>query len=199
LPAGTDALAALCDQHRQPYPVPTYAVNTPSGGCHLYYAAPAGRVRNSAGRLGQFIDVRADGGYVIGAGSRIGERGYTARDERMPVPLPSWIFDLLANAPSTPGGMPFPGSRRPQGAAHAMAALRDEARLVATARPGTRNDTLNRAAFNLGQLVAAEQLPQVAVVTAPASAAGRAGLPPDEAQRTIRSGVTAGSRYPRKG
>jgi hypothetical protein len=50
---------------------------------------PAGA--SSAGRLGQFIGVRADGGYVIGAGSRIGERGYTARDESMPVPLPSWI------------------------------------------------------------------------------------------------------------
>ena len=36
-----------------------------------------------------------------------------------------------------------------------MAALREETRLVATAQPGTRNDTLNRAAFSLGQLVAA--------------------------------------------
>ncbi len=56
---GTDALARLCAQHGQSYPLPTYAVDTPSGGCHLYYAAPAGRVRNSTGRLGQLIDVRA--------------------------------------------------------------------------------------------------------------------------------------------
>ena len=41
-------------------------------------------MRNSAGRLGPDIDVRADGGYVIGDGSRIGERAYTAGDERTP-------------------------------------------------------------------------------------------------------------------
>ena len=40
-----------------------------------------------------------------------------------------------------------------------MAALREETRLVATARPGTRNDTLNRAAFSLGQLVASAYCP----------------------------------------
>ena len=38
--SGADVLADLCDQHGQPYPLPTYAVDTPSGGCHLYYAAP---------------------------------------------------------------------------------------------------------------------------------------------------------------
>ena len=85
--SGTDALAALCDQHGQPYPLPTYAVDTPSGGCHLYYAAPDGRIRNSAGRLGPLIDVRASGGYVIGKDSRVGGRAYTARDERTPVLL----------------------------------------------------------------------------------------------------------------
>jgi hypothetical protein len=78
-----------------------------------------------------------------------------------------------------------------------MAALREEARLVATARPGTRNDTLNRAAFSLGQLAAAGLLPPLAVATALASAAERAGLPAEEARRTIRSGMTAGSHCPR--
>ena len=54
--------------------------------------------------------------------------------------------------PAAPG-RPAPGGA--QGTAYAMAAARDEARLVAAARPGTRNDTLNRAAFSLGQLTAA--------------------------------------------
>jgi hypothetical protein len=79
-----------------------------------------------------------------------------------------------------------------------MAALRDEARLVATALPGTRNDTLNRAAFSLGQLVGADLLPQLAVISTLASAAERAGLPADEASRTLRSGMTAGMRRPRQ-
>ena len=194
--SGTDTLGALCDQHGQPYPLPTYAVGTPSGGCHLYYAAPGSPVRNSAGRLGPHIDVRADGGYVIGDGSRIGERAYTARDERTPVPLPPWIVALLMDKPPAAAGLPVPRGGA-QGTAYAMAALRDETRLVATARPGTRNDTLNRAAFSLGQLVAAGLLPPLAVVSTLASAAERAGLPTDEARRTIRSGLAAGARCPR--
>jgi hypothetical protein len=194
--SGTDVLGALCDQHGQPYPLPTYAVATPSGGCHLYYAAPSSAMRNSAGRLGPHIDVRADGGYVIGEGSRIGQRAYTAQDERTPVPLPPWIADLLKDKPPARAALPFPRGGA-QGAAYAMAALRDETRLVATARPGTRNDTLNRAAFSLGQLVAAGLLPPLAVVSTLASAAERAGLPADEARRTIRSGMTAGAGKPR--
>jgi hypothetical protein len=196
--SGTDVLAALCDSRGHPYPPPTYAVDTPSGGCHLYYTAPAGRVRNSAGRLGPLIDVRADGGYVIGAGSRIGERAYTAWDERTPAPLPQWISGLLKDKPPLlASGGPIPVLRGAQGTAYAMAALRDEARLVATARPGTRNDTLNRAAFSLGQLAAAGLLPPLDVATALAGAAERAGLPAGESRRTIRSGMTAGARNPR--
>jgi len=195
--SGAGVLADLCDQHGRPYPLPTYVVGTPSGGCHLYYAAPGSPVRNSAGRLGPHIDVRADGGYVIGEGSRIGERAYAARDERTPVPLPPWIAGLLKDAHAAAAGLPVPrGGAR--GTAYAMAALRDETRMVAAARPGTRNDTLNRAAFCLGQLVAAGFLPPLAVVSALAGSAERAGLPADEARRTIRSGLAAGARYPRR-
>jgi len=195
--SGTDALAALCGQHGQPYPLPTYAVDTPSGGCHLYYAAPDGRIRNSAGRLGPLIDVRASGGYVIGKDSRIGGRAYTARDERTPVLLPAWIAGLLRSDLPATAGQSALIRRGAHGSAYAMAALRQETCLVAIARPGTRNDTLNRAAFNLGQLVAAGLLPPLAVTIALASAAEHAGLPAEEARRTIRSGMTAGSRRPR--
>ena len=198
---GANVLTGLCEQHGQPYPLPTYALDTPSGGTHLYYAAPDGRVRNSAGRLGLLIDVRADGGYVIGAGSRIGERAYTVWDERAPIPMPPWIADLLEiKPPPAEAGLSVPVTvpGGAQGTAYAMAALRDEARLVATARPGTRNDTLNRAAFSLGQLVAAGLLPPLAVISALASAAERAGLPEDEVRRTVRSGMAAGARYPRE-
>ena len=191
--SGTDVLSDLCDQHGRPYPLPTYAVSTPSGGCHLYYAAPGSPVRNSVGRLGLHIDVRANGGYAMGDGSRIGERTYTAWDQRRPVPLPEWLVALLVDSQR----LPTASASVPHGTAYAMAALHQETRLVATARPGTRNDTLNRAAFSLGQLVAAGLLPSLAVVTALSSAAQRAGLPAEEARRTIRSGMNAGARNPR--
>jgi hypothetical protein len=194
---GADVLAALCRHHGEPYPADTYAVATPSGGQHLYFTATGSRVRNSARRLGALIDVRADGGYVVAAGSRIGRRAYVVMDETVAAPLPGWMAGLLADRPppDAPRPLPDPGSQ--PGTAYAMAALRDETRRVADARPGTRNDTLNRAAFSLGQLVAAGLLPPLSVVTALASAARQAGLPEDETLRTIRSGMTGGARKPR--
>lgn len=41
------------------------------GGFHLYYKLPAGQIiKNSASRLGKFIDVRGEGGYVIAPPSK---------------------------------------------------------------------------------------------------------------------------------
>jgi hypothetical protein len=197
--SGTAALESLCRAHGQPYPGATYTVDTPSGGCHLYFTAPAQAVRNSAGRLGPLIDIRAGGGYVVGAGSRAGGRAYAARGDFLPLtlPFPGWLARLLTIAPPAPETRPPPLPGGAPGHAYALAALREEARRVAAARPGTRNDTLNRAAFCLGQLAAAGLLPPLPVMTSLAGAAAHAGLPPDEARRTIRSGMAAGAGKPR--
>ena len=198
--SGADALERLCLAHGQRYPAATYTVDTPSGGTHLYFTAPQAPVRNSAGRLGPLIDVRADGGYVVGDGSVIDGRRYAARGDFLPLalPLPAWLARLLREEPALPESTrPLPVLDRAQGRAYAVAAFREETRRVAEARVGTRNDTLNRAAFSLGQLVAAGLIPPLPVMTGLAGAAARAGLPADEARRTIRSGMAAGARKPR--
>ena len=198
--SGADRLSRLAREHGERYPGGTYVVDTPSGGCHLYFSTAGDRARNSAGVLGPHIDVRAGGGYVVGAGSRIGGQAYTARNGSPALaPLPSWLERLVAEAPHA---LPVPAPRLPvadraQGRAYAMAALRAETSRVAAAVPGTRNDTLNRAAFSLGQLVAAGLLPPVPVITGLISAAMYAGLPEEEAVRTVRSGMTGGARKPR--
>ena len=64
---GRDVLALLCEWAGHRWPI-TYAVETPSGGLHLYFRALAGQVlRNTAGKLGPLIDTRARGGYVVRA------------------------------------------------------------------------------------------------------------------------------------
>lgn len=41
-------------------------VLTPSGGSHFYFRAPEGvSVRNSAGKIGPGVDLRADGGFIV--------------------------------------------------------------------------------------------------------------------------------------
>ena len=47
----------------------TALVDTPSGGMHVYYRANGHKVGSNAGKLAAGIDVRAEGGYVIAAGS----------------------------------------------------------------------------------------------------------------------------------
>jgi hypothetical protein len=198
--SGADILSGLAQQHGERYPGGTYIVDTPSGGCHLYFSvAGDARVRNSAGAVGPHIDVRADGGYVVGAGSRIGGRAYRARGRRVPAPLPSWLARLVRDSYGPPAvpAQRLPVTDRAQGRAYAMAALRAETERVAAARPGTRNVTLNSAAFSLGQLVAAGLIPPLPVITSLIDAARYAGLPKDEAIRTVRSGMEAGARKPR--
>lgn len=206
--SGADILSSLAHSRGERYPGGTYLVDTPSGGCHLYFSATSGtgdvRARNSAGVVGPHIDVRADGGYVVGAGSLIGERAYTARGLRTVAPLPSWLAQLIEDAGQSPpesgrrGPAPrVPAGDRVEGRGYAIAALRAETERVASAQPGTRNDTLNRAAFSLGQLVAAGLLPPVPVITGLISAARHAGLSEREASRTVRSGMAGGARKPR--
>jgi len=208
-PDGADSLARLCERAGQPRPFGTFTVRTPSGGTHLYFRAAARPVRNSAGRLGPRIDIRADGGYVVGPGSRIGERTYQVRRNALPRPVPEWIIDALAAPPAVlspallspavlspePRLLPGPGTRG--ATAYAKAALREETLRMAIAVDGTRHDTLNRAAFSLGQLVAAGLLPDLVVMTALTAAARMSGLTDPDVARIIRAGLAAGARNPR--
>lgn len=82
---------------------------------------------------------------------------------------------------------------------YAQAALAQEVNRVHSAPVGERNNALNRAAFSLGQLVAAGHLPQLEVEQALAAAAASVGLDEVETIRTIRSGLTKGMEQPRQG
>ena len=81
--------------------------------------------------------------------------------------------------------------------AYVAAAIQDEYQRVRAAREGSRNATLNEAAFALGTLAAAgadESDCEAALI----SAAIVAGLSEDEARRTFRSGWQAGRENPRE-
>jgi hypothetical protein len=195
---GGDALAALAAQHDQPLPPDTYTVRTArAGGKHLYFAAPDHPLlHNTAGRLGWLIDTRATGGHVVAAGSRVGERRYVEVLDLPVAPLPGWITTLLHDPEPQvcTGDLVDAVERRSR---YAAAALRGELDRVLAAMPGTRNHTLNAAAFALGQLTAAGLLPAGMAADALAQAAAAIGLPAAEAAATIRSGMTAGARHPR--
>lgn len=168
------------------------SVRTGGGGWHFWFR-PTG-YGNRVGLL-PGLDWRGAGGYVVAPPSvhlsRIDYR-WLARPTDDPLPVvPAVLRELIAGpAPAVePTAIRHPSR-------YAAAALEAEADRVARARPGTRNDTLNRAAFALGRLVGAGLLDAGLVTRELTDAARYAGLGRAEIRRTIRSGLTAGRRQP---
>jgi hypothetical protein len=194
---GREALAALQRAHR---PLPPTLTALTGRGMHVYFRAGTHRIANSAGRLGAGLDVRGRGGHVVAPPSLHADgHRYGWRTRRRPASLPSWLAQLLtATAPRPPRRAPLPSPASGHRAQRYLtAALRGELAYVAAAPPGTRNDTLNRAAFRLGQLAGAGH-GSLDELTAPLlDAAQAAGLTEPEALATINSGLTAGQRHPR--
>jgi hypothetical protein len=81
--------------------------------------------------------------------------------------------------------------------AWARAALEREASNVSGATVGTRNHTLNRAAFSLGQIAGTGLIDAPTVQRLLTASALAAGLTEPEARATIASGLNAGERLPR--
>ena len=205
--AGEASLAALQARHG-PLPA-TVTTRTGSGGWHLYFALPEGRtIRNSVRRLGPGLDTRALGGYVVAPPSiHPNGRPYAFVPGREPwsMPLamaPAWLLDRL-DSPPAPQPIRIPprppvGHGTPTGDAYANAALEGEILRLAAAPEGQRNDTLNRSAFALGQLVGAGRLAEGMVRAMLASVAKALGLKRREIEATIASGLRAGAASPRE-
>ena len=80
---------------------------------------------------------------------------------------------------------------------YGKAALEEESIKLKNAPEGKRNDTLNRSAHALGQLIAGEELDEDEVRQGLRVAARQTGLPDDEIYKTLRSGLDAGKKHPR--
>ncbi|MER7988439.1 bifunctional DNA primase/polymerase [Streptomyces noursei] len=192
---GLDVFAALCERAGQRMPTETYTVRTGRGGLHLYFAAPAEKqLRGSAGRLGWKVDTRAWGGYVVAAGSSVHGRPYEVVHEAPPMPLPTWLCDLLTPPPAPkPVSAPTLRSRIGRTERYAAAALNGELAKVEAAPSGSQNVTLYNAAYALGRLIAAGTLTEQDV-TAHLTEAGLAkGLAPARVAASIRDGIRRGT------
>jgi hypothetical protein len=81
---------------------------------------------------------------------------------------------------------------------YVAAAVAGESERVRQAAEGSRNGTLNRAAFRLGQLVGQGLVEEAVVLASLMEAAEFSGLGEREANATIRSGLQAGILAPRR-
>lgn len=206
--AGERSLAALEMRHGA---LPATPEQRTGKGRHLFFSAPP-ELRNTAGKLGTGLDTRGQGGYVVAApsnhpsGALYAWNEHAGLEELPLASLPLWVAALLGAASGVSKGAKIAVEAQLElmaddtpSPAFAAKALRDECERVASAAEGTRNDLLNRASFNLGQLVGGSLLNEGEVKLALENAAERCGLSEGEAARTIDSGIRAGIATPRDG
>ena len=193
---GVEALrAALCIE---PLAHPGPVARTGGRGWHLLYA-PTG-LGNRVGLLAG-VDWRGRGGLIVAPPSQhtSGHRYTWARPLTATLPeVPAELRRLLAPPPTPRTTLPPAPTTPGHSGGYGRAALARERAAVATAPPGRRNATLNRAAFNLGQLVAVGLLENDQVRAVLLAAALEAGNPEPKARATILSGLRGGAAKPRR-
>ncbi len=145
--------------------IKTYVVKTPSGkGLHFYYSISPEQygIKNSVGKLGPGIDVRAETGIVVAEGSKKphGEYRRVFGDPRYLAPLPKVLWDRMISA-----GLyqdPITGAtHEPLITLETPSTPETRKQLVMILRrlrdspPGKRNDALYRVGVSLGNMIAA--------------------------------------------
>jgi Bifunctional DNA primase/polymerase, N-terminal len=193
-----------------PWEHPGPLARSGGGGWHLLYATTGlgNRVKLLAG-----VDWRGRDGLIVAPPSRHATGGrYTwVRPLTGVLPeVPDRLRRLLAppavertTLPPAPPAAGRGGGGPGRAEHYAQAALWREAARVRAAAPGSCNHTLNRAAFNLGQLVAAglldpDQVRQVLLAAALAAPATGHADRERKAQATITSGLRGGAAKPRR-
>lgn len=176
---------------------------TGGGGVHLFYATEDPELGNSAGRLpgleGELpgIDLRANGGYVVAPPSvhRSGARYEWLYEARGIAPAPTWLRQpaRVSVALDGVGAARFDGD----GTAYGQAVLQGELQALRSAPIGTRNHSLNRAAFAAARVVAGGELLEGVARNSLLGTALAIGLDEAEARQTIDSAFSAGVLVPR--
>lgn len=179
----------------------TYTVISGSGkGAHFYlYSDECPPTTRTVGQPFGNIEMRSNGAYVIAppslhpSGQKYSvDKPYAIRTVPNLHALRAWIEGLIKAKHG--GVMPPPAGTVFNPAPYAASALKSECDKVLFAPIGTRNDTINLAAFKMGRFVKSGQLHRSTVETAILQAAASwLGNENDTwVRKTIKSGLDAG-------
>jgi hypothetical protein len=201
---GYHTLAALEAKHGD---LPRTAVaKTAGGGEHHYFRYVPG-VRNR-GKLGDGIDVRGAGGYVIMPGSVLAtgaEYTWLDWDEPglPPVPdAPDWLLELVLPPEDVREATNTDYTYQAgDNSAYVERAVSEELHELAHTSQGGRGEAVNRSAFSLGTLVGAGVLSRTEAEAGLFDAAYANGVVAKdgekEIRRKIKRGLDAGIKQPR--
>jgi hypothetical protein len=171
---------------------------TPKGGYHLFLRLPEGVRLSATTRALEGLDLRGMGrAYVVAAPTRLADgRTYTwevplVRPARLPL-IPEALLLRLLPPPPPPREVVVVEGSSPR---RLRALLEAYAAAVASAREGTRHNTLIRYAVATGGLIPHGLDPREAVEVLVAAAL-EAGLPEREARDAARWGLKVGQGAP---
>lgn len=191
MPNGNKNLQAIEQEYGR---IPDTLIQRTGGGGLQYFFRWNGReIRNSSSKIAKNIDVRGDGGYVIlPPSSHPSNNVYRWITKNPIIEAPEWLADKALNANSKTST-----DRQSSVDLYNQKALAGEISKLAMVSEGERNETLNRAAYSLGQLISGNGMDRLAVESALLGVAISKGLTTKEAQATIQSGIEAGLKSPR--
>jgi Bifunctional DNA primase/polymerase, N-terminal/AAA domain len=186
-------------------PLPVTRKQSTGRGWHLLYRIPADvQISQSTRPLGDpiGIDLRAnDRGYIVVAPSKHPSGStYDWFDNSVPIAdLPqAWIDRLTQPIREERVIEPVVVPDGIHGTPYGLAALRGEADRVRNTAEGGRNNTLNSAAYAIGQLIGSGHVSdEDYAADVLMAAAEECGLPFGEADQTILRGFAAGINNPR--
>lgn len=193
-----DGMKALSDLVAVHGPIPARPMTrSGGGGAALFFRHQGEPIAGATGTPAPGIDPRRGRLTVtvppsIHLTTRRPYRWIAPPWEVAPPIAPAWLLRLVAPPPEPKLSPPRPLAER--GRSYAVAALRRAVEQVATAAAGTRNSTLNAAAWSVSRFIASGQLQPAEIAEALAHAARVAGLDRTEVQRTLASALAAGAR-----
>ena len=179
---------------------PTLEVTTPGGGKHLYFKHAEG-FKNWANILGDGLDIRTTGGYIVGYGSRNQDGGiYRQGSIHTIATIPDWVLEEIKRLKTEKkNSQKLINNNHPVNVGQAVEALKSlddtyAAKAFSSAiyalkntKEGGRNDALNLQAHGLFKLVNAGRLDRDIVAKSLLEAALGTGLGSDAAKATLNS------------
>jgi hypothetical protein len=214
---GVDGAAELAKLEAMHGALPaTREAISPSGSVHRYFKHPGFKIKNSASLIGPGIDVRGDGGMVVGPPSvKLGKGVYSWRNDLPIADAPPWLLDRIVAGKMRPGPElsisqraatlvvdPHAGygPAASHGDGYIEAALHGEYDEVAQASKGQRNSQLNISSLKLGHYVGGGVLDEKKVIDEMMAACEVNGLLAHDGREqclaTIDSGLSAGKAQP---
>ncbi len=200
---GRDSLRLLARLRGGPHPWPAdptcqpVTTDTPSGGRHLWYQAPAPDLRQKV--IAWQVDIKAGWSYGLAPGTSIttGTYRHTGGDPRHPGRMPDWLAREVIRI----SGPPQPIRPRPATAArnaptaYLDIVLRNGTRRLASLTDGRRT-ALAALAYQIGGYLTRAHATEHDVLDQLIAAATAAGLPHHTAERIARRALTNGQARP---